>query len=146
MHQHWEWGTMTAAISHLGHDMSTDVAGWLLVVSYIRICRVLYQVIGDTLRTRWGWASSSASKPSAQKPPHQIGCCVMLSRQQHHWGMMRGGGGGKIGGGRAGGYDSYNRRVCTSVNHGGYNCPSIQQSANILCDRTVLLKLEKYHL
>jgi hypothetical protein len=39
---------MAAAIGHLGHDASMDVVGWLWVMSYIRIRRVLYQVIGDT--------------------------------------------------------------------------------------------------
>ncbi len=43
---------MVAAIGHLGHDVSTDVVGWLWVVSYIKICRVLYQVIGNSLLTR----------------------------------------------------------------------------------------------
>jgi hypothetical protein len=66
---------------------------------------------------------------------------------------MRGGGGGKIGGRRTGDDDSYNRQVHTSNNHGSCRHPmaamgphskllSIQQSANILCDRTMLLKLE----
>ncbi len=39
---------MVAAIGHLGHNASTDVVGWLWVVFYIRIRRVLYQVISDT--------------------------------------------------------------------------------------------------
>jgi hypothetical protein len=67
---------------------------------------------------------------------------------------MRGGGGGKIGGRGAGGDNSYNRQVRTLVDHGGRRHPmatigpysqllSIQQSVNILCDRTTLLKLEK---
>ncbi len=43
---------MAAAIGHLGHDASTDVVGWLWVVSYVRIRRVLYQVFGDTLLMR----------------------------------------------------------------------------------------------
>jgi hypothetical protein len=55
---------------------------------------------------------------------------------------MHGGGGGKIGGRGTGGDNSYNRQVCTSIDHGGCCCPmatmgthsrllSIQQSANI---------------
>ncbi len=67
---------------------------------------------------------------------------------------MRGGGGGKIGGRGAGGGDSYNRQICTSINHDGRRHPiaamgphsqllRIQQSANILCRRTALLKLEQ---
>ena len=43
---------MAAAIGHVGHDALTDVVGWLWVVSYIRIRRVLYQAIKDTLLTR----------------------------------------------------------------------------------------------
>jgi hypothetical protein len=43
---------MPADIGHLGHDALTDVVGWLWVVSYVRIRRVLYQVIGDTLLRR----------------------------------------------------------------------------------------------
>jgi hypothetical protein len=66
---------------------------------------------------------------------------------------MHGGGGSKIGGRGTGDYNSYNRQVCTSIDHGGRPHPmaamgphswhlSIQQSGNILCDRTILLKLE----
>ncbi len=44
---------MAAAIGQLGHNALTDVVGWLWVVSYVRILRVLYQAIGDTLLTRW---------------------------------------------------------------------------------------------
>ncbi len=43
---------MAAAIGHLGHDALTDVVGWLWVVPYVRVHRVLYQTIGDTLLTR----------------------------------------------------------------------------------------------
>jgi hypothetical protein len=43
---------MAAAISHLGHDASTDIVGWLWVVLYVGIRRLLYQAIGDTLPTR----------------------------------------------------------------------------------------------
>jgi hypothetical protein len=43
---------MAAAISHLGHDTLKDIVGWLWVVSYVRICRVLYQAIGNTLLMR----------------------------------------------------------------------------------------------
>jgi hypothetical protein len=68
--------------------------------------------------------------------------------------MMRGGGGGKIGGRGTGGDDSYNRQVHTSINHGGCLQPmaamgphswllSIQQSENILWNRSTFLKLEK---
>jgi hypothetical protein len=66
--------------------------------------------------------------------------------------MVHGGSGGEIGGRETGGDDSYNRQVCTLINHGGFHPPmaamgthfrllSIQQSANILCGRTTLLKL-----
>jgi hypothetical protein len=43
---------MAATIGHLGHDASMDIVGWLWVVSYIRIRRVLYHAFGDTLLTR----------------------------------------------------------------------------------------------
>jgi hypothetical protein len=67
--------------------------------------------------------------------------------------MMHGGSGGEIGGKGTGGDDSYNRQVCTLIDHGACHRPmaamgphsqilSIQQSASILCDRTTLLKLE----
>ncbi len=66
---------------------------------------------------------------------------------------MRGGGGSEIGGRGTGGDISYNRQVCTLINHSGCRRPmaamrphsrllSIQQSANILCERTMLLKLQ----
>jgi hypothetical protein len=67
---------------------------------------------------------------------------------------MRGGSGGEIQGRGTGGDGSYNRQVHTSTNHGGCRRPmaamgphsrllSIQQSANILWNRSTLLKLEK---
>jgi hypothetical protein len=67
---------------------------------------------------------------------------------------MCGGGGGEIGGRGTGGDNSYNRQVCTSIDHGGRRHPmatmgphfrllSIQQSANILWNRSTSLKLEK---
>jgi hypothetical protein len=67
---------------------------------------------------------------------------------------MCGGGGGKIGGKGTGGDDTYNRKRCTSINHGGCRCSmaamgphsrllSIQQSANIPCIRTIPFKQEK---
>ncbi len=67
---------------------------------------------------------------------------------------MLGGGGSKIGGIGPGDEVSYTMGFCASINDGGHPCRtttkgpyswllSIQQSANILCDRLVLLKLEK---
>ncbi len=83
----------------------------------------------------------------------QISCYDASSRKGHFWGMMHGDGGSKVGGRGIGGEDSYNRQICTLIDHGGRRHPvaamgphsrflSIQQSANILCDRTTLLKLE----
>jgi hypothetical protein len=46
-----EWGTMVAAVSHLGHDALTDIVGLLRVVITVGIRMVLYQAIGDTLLT-----------------------------------------------------------------------------------------------
>jgi hypothetical protein len=52
LHSHWEWGTMAAAVSHLGHNGLMDVVGWLWVVIYVEIRRVSFQAIGNTLPTR----------------------------------------------------------------------------------------------
>ncbi len=73
--------------------------------------------------------------------------------------MMRGGGGGEHGGIEIGPGDEVFRsmRFLVLIDHGGRRRPtaamkphswllSIQQSANILCDRLVLLKLEKLSL
>ncbi len=98
-------------------------------------------------------AVSLASEPSAWQPLCHIGCYAALYGKGHCGGMIHGGGGGKIGGRGTGGDDSYNRQVRTLINHGGRRCHmaamgphswllSIQQSANILCDRTTFLKLE----
>jgi hypothetical protein len=68
--------------------------------------------------------------------------------------MMLGGGGGKLGVIGPGDKVSYTMQFCASINDGGHHrCMttmgphswllSIQQSANILCHRLVLLKLEK---
>jgi hypothetical protein len=44
---------MMATVDHyLGHDVSTDIAGLLWVVSYVGICRLVYQTIGDASPTR----------------------------------------------------------------------------------------------
>ncbi len=67
---------------------------------------------------------------------------------------MHGGGGGAEGGMGEGGEVFCSMRFLALINHGSQCCPttamkphsrllSIQQSANILCDRLVLLKLEK---
>jgi hypothetical protein len=52
MHQCGEWGTIVAAIGHLGHDALMDVVGWLWVVLYVEILWLSYQAIDDTLPTR----------------------------------------------------------------------------------------------
>ncbi len=67
--------------------------------------------------------------------------------------MMRGGGGGELGGIGPGDEIFCSMRFLVSIDHGGQRRPtaamklhswllSIQQSANILCDRLVLFKLE----
>ncbi len=67
---------------------------------------------------------------------------------------MHGGGGSEIEGRGTGGDDSYNRQVCTLIDHGSRRHPmaamgphslllSIQQSANILWNRSTSSKLEK---
>ncbi len=71
--------------------------------------------------------------------------------------MMRGGGGGAEGGMGEGGEVFCLMQFLASIDHGGRGRPTaamkphsrplrIQQSANILCDRLVLLKLEKLSL
>jgi hypothetical protein len=68
--------------------------------------------------------------------------------------MMLGGGGGKLGGIGPGDEVSYTMQFRASIDDGGHHlCTkamgphsrllSIQQSSNILCNRLVLLKLEK---
>lgn len=43
---------MAAAVNHVGCSVLTDDVGLLLVVSYIGICRVVYQIIGNAFPTR----------------------------------------------------------------------------------------------
>jgi hypothetical protein len=43
---------MAAAIGHLDHDASKDIVGWLWVMLFVGIRRVLYQAIGGTLLMR----------------------------------------------------------------------------------------------
>jgi hypothetical protein len=95
-----------------------------------------------------------ASEQLARQPPQQIGRCAASSGQEHHWGMMRGGGGGKIGGiGPSGDEFSYTMGLRASMDHEDRHRPtaaigprsrrrSIQQSANIICNSSTLLKLE----
>ncbi len=100
------------------------VVCWLWVVSYVGIRRVIYHAIGNTLLTRWRWASSSASELLAQQPPCQIGHCAAFSGQKKHWGMMCGGSGGKIRGIRLGDEFYYTMGHRTLINHGGRCCPT----------------------
>ncbi len=94
------------------------------------------------------------SKQLACQTLCQIGSYAASSGKGHCGGMMCGGGGGKIGRRGAGDDDSYNRQVCTSIYHGGCRrymvamgphsrLLSIKQSADILWNRSSLLKLEK---
>jgi hypothetical protein len=68
--------------------------------------------------------------------------------------MMLGGGGGELRGIGPGEEVSYTMRFCASIDNGDHHCCttamgphsqllSIQQSANILCNRLILIKLEK---
>jgi hypothetical protein len=43
---------MAAAVGQSGHDVSTDIVGWMWVVVYVGVCRLLYQAIGNTLPMR----------------------------------------------------------------------------------------------
>ena len=149
MRRRWEWGTMAAVVSNLRHNVSTDVVGLLWVVSYVGIHRVVYQTIGDASPM-----APSASELSAWQPPCQMGRCATFADLVHHRGMMHCGGGVKEWGIEAGGDYSYSIRTCASIDDGGRHRPtvatgpysrllSIQQSTNIICDRTPSLKLEK---
>jgi hypothetical protein len=115
----------------------------------------VYQPIGNAFPVRK--STPSASKPSARQPPRRMGHCAASAKQGHHGGMMRCGGGVKEDGIAAGGDYSNIMRTRTSINDGGRHCPTaatgphsrlliMQQSTNILCDRTTLLKLEKLSL
>jgi hypothetical protein len=104
--QHAGWPLCTAALG-VGHHggrrwpfrSRRDNGRWglLWVVSYVGICRVMYQTTGDAFLTMWGRASPPALEPSAQQPLHQIGCYAVLSGKGHHGEMIRGSCGGKIG-------------------------------------------------
>jgi hypothetical protein len=83
-----------------------------------------------------------------------MGRCAASADSVHHGGMMLCGGGAKEGGIGAGGDYSHSMRARASIDDGGRRRPtvatgphsrllSIQQSTNIICDRTTLLKLEK---
>ena len=94
-----------------------------------------------------------ASEPSDWQPQCQMGRCAASSEQGHHGGMMPGGGGGKMQERGVEDDNSYSMQTRASINDGGCRHPtadtglhsrllSIQQSANIPCDSTKLLKLE----
>jgi hypothetical protein len=148
---------MAAVVGNLRHDVPTDVVGLLWVVSYVGICRVEYQTIGEASPTRRGRASPSASELSARQPPCQMGRCATSADLVHHGGMMmmHCGGGVKEGGIGAVGDCSHSMRTRASIDDGGRHRPTaatgphsrllsiLQQSTNILCDRTTSLKLEK---
>ncbi len=151
-----EWGTMAAAVGHLGHNASTDVVGLLQVVICMEIRSILYQGIGNTIWTRWPQASSSALEPSACQPPWQNGHCAALSGQELQGGRMHGSGGSKLGAIGPGDEFFYTIGLHELINHDGCCCPnvtvgpcsrlwSIQKLANILCNRSTLLKLDFFN-
>jgi hypothetical protein len=101
-------------------------------------------------------ASTLALEQSAWQPPPQISRWAMSLGWGHHGGIMHGGGSGKIGGRGVGGENFYNSRIHSLFDHGGCCCPtvtmgthprcrSIQQSTNILCNRSTSLKLQKIY-
>jgi hypothetical protein len=88
------------------------------------------------------------------QPPCQISQFFAFADLAHHSGMMRGGGGGAEGKMGGGGEVFCSMQFLVSIDHGSLHRPMatmkphsrllrIQQLANILCDRLVLLKLEK---
>ncbi len=148
MRRRLEWGTIAAVVGNIRHDVSTDIVGLLWVVSYLGIRRVACPTSGD--------ASPSASELSAWQPPRLMGHCAASADSFQHAGMMHCGGGVKEGGTGAGGDYSYSMRTRASIDDGGRRRPtaatgpgphsrllSIQQSTNIICDRSTSLKLEK---
>ncbi len=159
MHQRQEWGIIAAAISHLVHDALMNIVGWLWVVLYVGIRRLSYQAIGNTLPTRWQWATMSilvgiGAVGVAASTPNWLLCCIIraatsLGNDTWWWWQLNWR--------KKSGKNFYNRWVCTLINHGSRRCPtvtmgphsrllSIQQSANILCNRTTMLKPEKLSL
>ena len=95
-----------------------------------------------------------APGPLYRQPPRRIGCFFASADSAHHGGMMRVGGGGAEGGMGEGDKVFCSMRFLASIDHGGQGRPTaamkphswllrIQQSANILCDKLVSLKLEK---
>jgi hypothetical protein len=93
-------------------------------------------------------------QPSYWQPPCQIGHFFASADSAHQGSMMRGNIGGAEGGMGEGGEVFCSMQFLALINHGSQCCPTaamkphsrllhIQQSANILCDRLVLLKLEK---
>ena len=92
-----------------------------------------------------------ASKPSSWHPPCQIGCFFASTNLGHHGGMIRDGSVGAGCGIGAGGEVFCSIKFLAWIDHGG-RCHhttahsqflSLQQLANIPCDRLVLIKLEK---
>jgi hypothetical protein len=69
---------MATIVGHLGHSVSADIVGFLWVVSYVGIHRVMYQTIGNR-------ASLLASEPLAWQPPRRIDCRA-VAEQGHHGG------------------------------------------------------------
>jgi hypothetical protein len=128
INQHAGW-PLCALVPGVGHHGSccrpfrsqpvTDIVGLLWVVSYVGICRVMYQAINNVYPTRWQWASSLALEPLAGQPKRQIGHNAASSRKGHCGGMMCGNGGSEIEGRGTGGEDSYNRQIFTLIDHGG---------------------------
>ena len=109
-----------------------------------------WQCLPDEVRR----STPSASEPSARQPPHRIGRCATFAERGHYGGMMRCNGGVKEGGIGAGGDYSSCMQTSASINDGGRLRPtvatgphsqllSIQQSADMLGNRLVSLKLEK---
>ncbi len=78
---------------------------------------------------------------------YEVGQWLVFGWFWHHWGTMRGGGGSKIGRIGPGDKFSYTTGLCASIDHDSCRHPtakmgprsqhwSIQQSANILCNRS----------
>jgi hypothetical protein len=66
---------MMDTVGYLGHDVSTDVVGLLCVVSYIGICRIVYQGIGDTLTM--SIIVGIGAVGVAASTPNWLFCCIV---------------------------------------------------------------------
>ena len=139
-----DWGTMAAAVNHLGHNGS---CGNLWVVPYAGISRVIHQTM--VISPQWVEEELPHCLPSGRLGSlnaTSVLCHVIRAGTHGSSSMMRSGGGGKLGGRGAGWDNFYTVQSCTLINHGDCRHPmaamwphsmrsSKQQSTNILLNK-----------